>query len=487
MGKPWWRIVCGAIVASMISSFVQASPWAEVGDAQLRSDIEILAAADVIDGITTQWPLPWTSIVSRLRNPAALEGQSEMVRAAAARVLATAQDRMRFGQLRTGIVADATNVPDVVRGFDGMGRETAQGQVMVEYMTATTAIRIAAGAEVHQHTGRTAFMPDGSYVAQKIGNAVVYGGYVTHWWGPGWISALSLSNNARPFPQIGVARDETAAFDTPWLSWIGPWQAEFFVGWLDDSRFATNTLYNALRVTLNPLPGLEIGLARTEEFCGDGHPCVPLKYYFEFANDANHANHTNDEGLIDVKYSSVWSGNPFQVYLQLMNEDSNPITHSDTSHLFGASLWLATSGDPLRLTAEYSDSVPTLNIFSFGDVLHGLAYNNGGYLDGMRYRGRTLGFSLDSDSTLLTLQGAWRDSDGWNYELTYHHAAISNPQNMLGNVVTTSPVHINLGEARVAIPWRNWRFELAGRVQDDQPRPNRGFTAAAEAMISYDL
>ena len=61
-----------------------ASPWAEVGDNQLRGDIELLAAAGVIDGITTHWPLPWQSIVKDLRdNP--LAGQPASVRAAAAR------------------------------------------------------------------------------------------------------------------------------------------------------------------------------------------------------------------------------------------------------------------------------------------------------------------------------------------------------------------------------------------------------------------
>ncbi len=124
---------------------------------------------------------------------------------------------------------------------------------------------------------------------------------------------------------------------------------EFLVGWLDDSRIATNTIYDGLRVTFNPLPGLEIGLARTEELCGDGHPCVPLKYYFEFTNDNTTVNHTNDEGVIDVKYSSFLGGNPYQVYLQVMNEDSSPITHSGTSHLFGASYWFAIpEGNPLR-------------------------------------------------------------------------------------------------------------------------------------------
>ena len=135
-------------------------------------------------------------------------------------------------------------------------------------------------------------------------------------------------------------------------------------------------------------------------------------------------------------------------------------------------MWLPTGGNPLRLTAEYTDTVPTRDIFSFGDVEHGSAYNNSGYPDGMRYRGRSLGFSLDSDSTLLTLQGAWRDSNGWSYELTLHHAAVSNPNNTLPNAVTSAPVHINMGEARVCSRSTSVQIDLAGRLQDDQPRPD---------------
>ncbi len=483
-GIGWLPGVC-LIFALLPVSIAEASPWAEVGDAQLRSDIEILAAANVIDGITTHWPLPWASIVTRLRAQDALADQPELVREAAARVLEVAQAQMRFGEVRFQATVEGTNSPSVVRGFDGLDRETATTQLSGEYMGATTAIRLSAGAELHDRTGRTAFVPDGSYLAQKIGNTVVYGGYMTHWWGPGWVSALSLSNNARPFPQVGIERDETSAFDTPWLSWIGPWQMEFLVGWLDDSRIATNTLYNGLRFTFNPLPGLEIGLARTEEFCGDGHPCVPLKYYFEVSNDPTHANHTNDEGLIDIKYSGIWGRSPYQVYMQLMNEDSSPVSHSGTSHLFGLAYWVPTGGEPLRLTAEYTDSVATVDIFSFGDVLHGFSYNNRGYPDGMRYRGRTLGFSLDSDSTLLTLQGAWRDADSWAYTLSFHHAAISNPRNTLGNVVTTAPVHVNMGEIKLAVPFRGLDVQLAGRLQDDQPRPEHGFQAAIEASLVY--
>jgi capsule assembly protein Wzi len=481
------RAFAVCIVLAALAVPAAASPWAEVGDSQLRSDIEILAAAGVIDGITTHWPLPWASIVSRLRREDVLRGQPTFIREAAARVLATAERQTQLDTLRASATVDATNAPSVVRSFDGLGRETVQGQLSAEYMTGSTAIRLAAGAEVHDHTGRTAFVPDGSYIAQQIGGAVIYGGYMTHWWGPGWISALSLSNNARPMPQIGIARADTEAFQSPWLSWIGPWQMEFFVGLLDDGRLAVNTIYPGFRFTFNPLPGLEIGLARTTEMCGTGHSCVPLRDYFDIQNDNNAINHTNDEGLIDVKYSTVLGGYPVQAYLQLMNEDSSPISHSDTSHLFGASLWLPTGGAPLRLTAEYTDTVPTFDIFSFGDVVHGEAYNNGGYADGMRYRGRSLGFSLDSDSTLLTLQGAWRDASGWSYELTYHHAAVDNPNNLLPNVVTTAPVHIDMGEARVSFPLHGIQVDLEGRLASDQPRPEHGFQAAIEAAFTVAL
>lgn len=464
-----------------------ASPWAEVGDQQLRSDIEILAAAGVIDGITTHWPLPWASIVVHLRDQGALARQPAVVRAAATRVLAIAQEQLHFGSVRAVAAIDATNVPNVVRGFDGLGRETVQGGVSTEYMAMSTAIRISMGAEVRDHTGHTALVPDGSYIAQKVGGAVIYGGYLEHWWGPGWVSALSLSNNARPMPHIGIARAETSPFETPVLSWLGPWQFEFMVGLMDDSRLAVNTVYNAFRFTFNPLPGLEVGIARTQQMCGTGHPCVPLRDFFDVNNDPLAINKTNSEGLFDIKYSGMAGAMPFQVYMQLMNEDSNPISHSVTSHLFGASVWLDTGADPVRITLEYTDSVPTLDIFSFGTPFHGGAYNNSDYLDGMRYRGRTLGFSLDSDSTLLTLQGAWRDSDDWRYELTLHRAAISNPNNLDGNVVTAAPVHINMGEARISFPWRSMRIEIAARVQDDQPRPWTGFQAGIEAAISYQL
>jgi hypothetical protein len=274
--------------------------------------------------------------------------------------------------------------------------------------------------------------------ATKLGDeALLYAGWIDHWWGPGWVSALSLSNNARPMPQIGIERLETTASSWPVLNLLGPWQAEFFVGLLDGPRLQKNTLYNALRVTFNPAPGLEIGLARTEELCGQDHPCDPLREYFD---------------------------------------------HSGTSHLFGATIFPDIGHEnPLRLTLEYASSISTTDIFSFGDYIYGFSYTSFQYPDGMRYRDRTIGFSLDDDSQLLSLQGSWRDDDGYFYELSLHHAVIGNHHLPQNNIVSPVPVIVNMAEAHVQVPWRHITLDLAGRIQDDQPRPARGFAASIEA------
>src|SRR6202167_5699297 len=71
-----------------------AAPWAEVGDVQLRSDIETLAMAGVIDNLTTQWPVPWSRILDRLAVSGALTGQPSWVVDAAERIRHQAAGQM---------------------------------------------------------------------------------------------------------------------------------------------------------------------------------------------------------------------------------------------------------------------------------------------------------------------------------------------------------------------------------------------------------
>ncbi|HWA70604.1 MAG TPA: capsule assembly Wzi family protein [Rhizomicrobium sp.] len=478
--------------AALTATPAMASPWAEVGDNQLRGDIELLVTSGALRSVTIHWPLPWAAIVSGLaRTP--LDRYPAAVRAAAGRVLARAQGEAGPG-LSASLTADATNRPGVVYGFDGMGRGDAQAQLSLERNGDVFSGRASLGVITRNSGGRRTgkLMPEGTYLSVNIADQLrVYAGYLDHWWGPGAISALSLSNNARPMPQVGIERASSAASSWPVLRWLGPWQWEFILGKLDGPQIQSNTYYNAMHITISPLKWLELGVSKTEQFCGQGHPCAPLRDYFTNSDFAAHPDNVNGEGALEIKLHHAVFGVPVQAWMQLMNEDYSLFNHSDTSHLFGASLWVPAPDNPVKLTAEFTDSIATITAFAFADPAYGVSYTNGQYPDGMRYRGRTLGFSLDDDSTLLSLQGSWTDAGGCFYELSLHHATIGDARSIGANAVSPLPVKLNLAEARIRLPFdlgrQGFTLDLAGRVQDDQPRPSRGFAVAIEAGIRIGL
>lgn len=485
--------VVGAVLAlsfvfGMPVSSAQAGPWAEVGDAALRSDILILASAGVIDNVTMQWPLPWAGIADRLNRSNALVDQPAYVRAAAERVKKRVSTELKLHRKTLSATLDATTEPSVVQGFASLGQSTLSGSVALGYMWNATAVNLSLGGRSVFGTDRQSFVLDNSYIAQRLGNTVIYAGYKTHWWGPGWFSAMSLSNNARPIPQIGISRAGTAESEEWWLSWLGEWQAEAFVGLLDGPRIAKNTDFVGVRFAFSPMPHLEIGLARTTMLCGSGHECSPLKDYFSLKNDNKQINNSNDQGNIDIRYNGSYEDISYEAYLQFMNDDTNPIQNSWSSHLYGASAWFPMPNGTGRVTVEFADSVATYDLWGSG-TSPGAAYNNWKYADGMRYRGRTLGFSLDSNSRLLSIQTNYTRDSGDSYTFTYHHAEVNSQQ--VTNVVSASPVILNMIESRSDLPLKwgdaNVQLSLIGRMQDNRPRPDKGWLASAEVRLGLKL
>jgi hypothetical protein len=473
-----------------------AAPWAEVGDAQLRSDIETLANAGVIDNLTTEWPVPWTRILERLAISGALRNQPEYVVDAAERIRSQAAAQMTQDITSFSAYIDATNAPEVVRGFDALGRQNVQTQGTLSWNGESTFIQLSAGIKSHDHFDSQTLMLDGTYIAKQIGGVAVYAGYLTHWWGPGWISALSLSNNAVPIPQIGISRIETTPSQSKWWSWMGPWQAEFFLGELEGDLLPVHTLVDGLRFNFNPAPGLDIGLERMDEWCGRGHPCNP-ENYFNLTNTNASPSKTNDQGDIDIKYSHKLGDVDLSASLQVMNEDSNPFYHSATSHLFGLTGWVPVGQTRVRITAEFTDSITTQQIFSFGDYFYGFAYNDYKYLGGMRNLDRALGFSLDDDSKLMTLQASWLGAHHITWTVSYHHAdinaAIPTGATIYAilpvyNFVSSAPVPISIGEARASFPLtEHFTVDAEVRYSSDQPRPAHGSQGAGELRLKYSF
>lgn len=451
-----------------------ASPWAEVGDTQLRSDIELLASYGLVDGVVTTWPIPWAQVSRALS--ADTTNFPEHVRRSLDRVRQRYEAETRQHRQRLSASARLATEPPLVRGFEEVPRREADLEAGIEYMWSSTALRLNVGFEGDFSGSSQAFVLDGTYLAQEAANLLFYGGYVDQWWGGGWVSSLIVSNNARPFPKIGVMRNDPKAFETPWLSWLGPWQFNAFVGILDDSRPVEDPLVVGARLAANPLPGLEIGLSRTFMICGSGRSCDVSTFANAFLGNDNDLGTDKDPSNqlagIDVRYSNQLFDVPFSVYAQLIGEDEAGGLPSKEAGLFGATIWggLGDMGAQWRLTTEYSD---TTGSFFRSDPDFNVFYEHSNYLGGYRYHDRTIGASLDNDTRLYSVSASLTDTRDWIYHLTYHHADLnrddSNFAEPKGNPVSDSREKINIIEGGVQIPWDSARVNVNLRFRDDSP------------------
>ncbi|TAM12777.1 MAG: hypothetical protein EPN72_12790 [Nevskiaceae bacterium] len=131
--------------------------------------------------------------------------------------------------------------------------------------------------------------------------------------------------------------------------------------------------------------------------------------------------------------------------------------------------------------------------FDFGKKVYGDVYTDAKYVDGFRYRGRTLGFSLDSDSRLFTLTWMLSDPSNRRWHLTYYHADISTPQlaamqaagSAFNNVVSSQPVTVDIGEA--GADWPLGAFDVSALVRGmaGAPVPYSGAHVAGELSVRY--
>lgn len=482
-----------ALAAALVAGPIEArqaaaSPWAEVGDAVLRSDIELLAAHGLIDGVLTTWPIPWGQVS---RNLAALPRTlPPHVERSLRRVKARLARETRPREFRARGDGRITNSEALIRDFATTSREEVDARVGLEYMARSTAIRLNVGLLSDVDLSGADLVFDGTYAAQGIGNWLFYAGLIEQWWGPGWITSVALSNNARPFPKFGLMRNNPKAFETPWLSWIGPWQLNAFAGVLnDDERAVDNPVIVGLRAAFSPLRGLELGASRVLQFCGAGRDCG-FGTFFEALAGLNEnepdRDPGNQQGGFDARFSAYGFGINFTLYGQITGEDEAGGLPSKSAGVLGFSLAGSVPGEQgavWRFSAEYSDSTsgfqkasPDFNLFC----------NHADFPSGLRFHGRCIGPSLDNDSQLLSIVGTLTNTREWTYRVAYHHAELNRDDIAGGNTVSANEEAINIVELGLVVPLRNHTIGFELRLQDDQPNTpgSDDMQAAVEATWS---
>ncbi|ORT51868.1 hypothetical protein ST37_04060 [Vibrio sp. qd031] len=393
------------IILSLISQQAFGSLWINPDDAQLRSDIQMLAAAKVIRVPVTTYPLMWQGVkgdldkYGHLANTPLLEGALARVNAAHI----TSQSAQ--GTVEIGGATDAKRF----NHFGSPVRE--QGELTVGYQDSSTrwAYNLEATYSVNAHHDET-FRLDNSYLAGVLGNWVFSAGYQAQWFGPGFDSALIMSTNARPLPGLHITRHNPEAFSVPILEWLGPWTLTTGLSWMDDERYMEDALLWTFRGTFRPHPNLELGVSRGAQMCGthpDGNEksCDLETFWRVLVGDTNvwsGENPANQIASMDAKWTSTVNSLPYSLYIEVAGEDNfnlNFPPFDKRSYLYGADITTPLKHGSLTTIFEITDTQSHCNYTNS----YNCTYEHEPYRSGYRYNRRSLGSTYDNDTQTVTL------------------------------------------------------------------------------------
>ena len=244
---------------------------------------------------------------------------------------------------------------------------------------------------------------EGSYLAGKLWNQWLIAGQIPTYWGPGHEGSLIRGDASRPVYGLTMQRAEQQAFETKWLSWIGPWQYQAFAGQLDDYHAIPDAKLLGFRLTAQPLPYLELGASRILQWGGEGR-----SESFDTLWNAIKGNDNFDDGDLDKSNQIAgfdarlnlnhWGGVPISLYGQYVGEDEAGLLPSKKMYLAGIDYSSQLNNLPLQVYAEWADTRTN------GDV-QGISYNHYIYQDGYYQHGFPLGHAMGGDGQMLSLGG----------------------------------------------------------------------------------
>jgi hypothetical protein len=405
-----------------------AEPLAAPGDMRLRHDLELLNDSGVINVPLTAWPVSLGDVHNAI-GAADVDDVSEASRAAYDRVREHLALEFETGTVRYRFGLAASENPRVIRGFENTPREEGETSVGLSWIGNRFAVNLAATYASNPFDDEE-FRPDGTYVGMALGNWMLTAGWQDLWWGPSRDGSLLLGTNARPTPGIMLQRIASAPFESRWLSWMGPWTLTTFMSLLDDERVVNDAYLFGVRGSFRPPgTGLEIGISRTAQWCGDDRPCDAETFIDLLLGNDNRGVNVDPEdepgnqlGGFDVRWA-LPRDIPAAFYMQWIGEDGRGGGQ-------GVGSWLRQFGMEFRGTAgslshrthiEISDSMCREGGFGFSDKKPDCAYEHSIYRTGYRYRGRNIGHPGDGDTLSYSIGSTLVQSAGpvWNASLRY--------------------------------------------------------------------
>ena len=406
-----------SFIAIFISFYLRAEPFLSPHDPFLRHEIRLLQDEGSLNSTINNWPLNLGGLRSEKNQQSwnhDLLGN-------------TIQKENRSGlapvQSSIGISDDrvtSRSFGNQPRGGFTTGFETSW---MNDRFAAKLSLLALYGVE-NDWKGRKdeGLELDGSYIAARLGNWSASLGKVDRWWGPGWDGSLILSTNARPIPAISFDRRISEPFENKWLSWIGPWSFQSFIGQMEEDRTVPNPYLWGIRVDFKPtiLNGFEVGLFRMMQLGGDGRPEGLSTWIDAFLSQDNTGANTgrnpalepgNQLAGLDIRWRP-WEA-PFAIYGQVVGEDEDKFLPNCLMFQYGIEGWRNFTNGTARIFVEYVDLTSTW--WTDDSRTHNVTYGHHIYSDGYRYRGRPVGHWADTDSRIISLGGflQYNSGIGW--------------------------------------------------------------------------
>ncbi|HEX5788678.1 MAG TPA: capsule assembly Wzi family protein [Woeseiaceae bacterium] len=419
------------LAAGLGAAAAGAGPMLPAGDMGLRSDIQYLADHGIVTGPVSTWPLAWAPI-ARDVNAADPTNLPSHLAEVVLRVQARAEQAAGQGRPEFSAELAGADNPARIRGFEDTPRGDVDARAGLDWQQGRFAADVNVQyvdtpdngnpwVDVVQDDDEVRF--DDTLLAVSLGNWSIGASTQQRWWGPGWDGNLILTNNARPIPALVIDRVFTDAFETKWLSWIGPWDLSAIFGRFESERAVPDAHFFGMRFSMRPFQSLELGASRSAQLCGEGRPCGFDTYWDMFLGRDNVGDAGIDEenepgnqlAGFDARWNPGFWERSLAFYAQFIGEDAADFFPSRYMGQAGfewsgylENRWSA------RFFTEYAD---TNCQFYDAETCENLAYNHNIYETGYRYKGRVVGHGADGDSELLSIGWVMTDPDATEWRV----------------------------------------------------------------------
>ncbi|MBF7685634.1 capsule assembly Wzi family protein [Acinetobacter sp. B10A] len=375
-----------------------------LNDSNLRSDLNWLNQQGVIQLSTSTWPISADAVTSALT-------QATVKNNAQQKVLDAVAQKLKPASLATAQIKVASDQNRLPSAFADTANTQAQYEagLTLQHSTADWDIHLQTNIEDKQRIKTNSKLNlNGSYAAAKLWNQWLSFGDVPVWWGPGQDGSLIRGDATRPVVGFSAQRAEQQAFETKWLSWLGPWQYQLFAGQLQHYTAVPQAKLLGMRLTIQPFSFLELGASRTIQIGGKGQPSDSSAYWNAIIgndNDCNSAGCVNNENAsnqlagFDARLNLQPLLNmPLAVYGQMIGEDESGKLPSRNLYLAGIDFSSSYNGLPYQLYAEWADTRTS------GKV-EGYTYSHHQYTDGYYQYGYPIGHAMGGDGQMYSMGG----------------------------------------------------------------------------------